>query len=94
MAEIKVTHMEQRFLERELKRIAHLYPDKKEKGIKYTQKELNNLALCLARCETCSEATKCTLKAKVQQTDSPELDGIVYDAQCNYYHKLYGLASK
>ena len=58
--------------------------------MKYTQKELNHLALCLGRCHTCSEVVKCELKTKLAQDE--EAEGIVYDAQAGYYHKLYGLA--
>ena len=60
--------------------------------MEFTRRELNHLALCLGRCDTCSETKTCQLKGKAQQVDSNELDGIVYDAQANYYHKLYGLA--
>ena len=56
----------------------------------YTQKELNHLALCLGRCYSCSEVLKCALKTKVEQ--DKEIDGTVYDALANYYHKLYGIA--
>ena len=59
----------------------------------FTRKELNRLALCLGRCDTCSELSTCRLKEKVREVDDQELDGIVYDALAGYYHKLYGLDS-
>ena len=59
----------------------------------YTKQELKHLALCLAHCNTCSEASTCKLKAKVQQTDDDTLDGLVYDALAGYYGRLYGVAN-
>ena len=55
----------------------------------YTKKELHQLELCLGRCNTCSEQRPCALKTKVDKDD--EIDGTLYDAQCGYYGKLYGL---
>lgn len=52
--------------------------------MEYTRRELKLLELCLGRCETCSEAMTCGLKAKVQQTkeqDICEVGGFLYSAK-------------
>ena len=60
----------------------------------FSKRELNHLALCLGRCNTCSETTTCRLKMKVQQTDNDGMDGIVYDALAGYYGELYGVEAE